>query len=116
MADSYFWSETLQTERDEFPLNRFEATSLTEWEECVIVAGYALPQLVHCIIFQLDYASFFLRVVIWESLRSFITTIWMLQPGILTNQFVPSMRLVDLAVVTEMAVFTLDTSVCFADI
>lgn len=63
----YFWSETLQTARDEFPLNRFEPTSLTEWEECVIVAGNASPQLVQWTIFQLDYASFFLRVVIWES-------------------------------------------------
>ena len=35
-------------------------------------------------------------------------TIWILQPGILANQSVPSMRLVDLAVVVEMAVFTLD--------
>lgn len=112
MADSYFWIETLQTARDEFSLNRFEPTSLTEWEECVIVAGKALPQLVECTIFQLVYASFFLRVVIWEPLGLFIMTIWMFQPGILANQSVPSMRLVDLAVVTEMAVFTLDRNVC----
>lgn len=114
-ADSYFWRETLQTARDESSLNRFEPTSLTEWEECVIVAGNALPQLVQWTIFQLDYASSFLRVVIWEPLGSFIMTIWMSQPGILANRFVPSMRLVGLAVVVEMAVFTLDRTVCVTD-
>lgn len=93
MADSYFWTETLPTARDEFSLNRFEPTSLTEWEECVIVAGKALPQLVQCTIFQLVCASFFLRVVIWEPLGLFIMTIWMFQPGILANRSVPSMRL-----------------------
>lgn len=62
MADSYFWSETLQNSK--LSLHRFEPTSLTEWEECVIVAGKALPQLVPCTIFQLRYASFFLGVVI----------------------------------------------------
>lgn len=58
MADSYFWSETLQTARDEFSLNRFEPTSLTEWEECVIVAGKALPQLVKCTIFPTGLRQF----------------------------------------------------------
>lgn len=38
----------------------------------------AWPQLVQCTLFQPDYASFLLRVVIWEASRSFITTIWML--------------------------------------
>lgn len=31
---------------NELALKRFEATSVTEWEECVIVAGKALSQLV----------------------------------------------------------------------
>lgn len=34
MAGSYFWSETLQTARDEFSLNRFEPTSLTVGGMC----------------------------------------------------------------------------------
>lgn len=89
-------------------------THFTEWEECVMAAGKAAPQLVHCTMFQLDYASFFLRVVIWESLGSFIMSIWMFQHGILANQSVPSMRLVDLAVVAEMTVFNLDITVCFS--
>lgn len=88
MASGYFWSKTLQAAREEFSLNRFEPTSLTEWEECVIVAGKALPQLVQCTIFQLVYASFFPRVVISEPLGLFIMTIWMFQPGILANQSV----------------------------
>lgn len=32
----------------ELSLKRSEATSPTEWEECVIVASSALPQLVRC--------------------------------------------------------------------
>lgn len=41
-------------------------------------------------------------------------SIWMFQHGILANQSVPSMRLVDLAVVAEMTVFNLDITVCFS--
>lgn len=56
--------EALHNAKDKLSLKRFEPTSLTEWEGCVIVAGKALPQLVQLTIFQLVYASFFLRVVI----------------------------------------------------
>lgn len=95
----YFWSET----RVESSLNRFEATSLTEWEECVIVAANASPQLVRFTIFQLDYASSFPQ---GGHLRRVIKTTWMLQPATLGNQTVPFMRLVDLAVVADTVVFT----------
>lgn len=35
----------------ELSLKRSEATSLAEWEECVIVASSALPQLLRCALF-----------------------------------------------------------------
>lgn len=103
----YFWSET----RVESSLNRFEATSLTEWEECVIVAAKASPQLVHFTIFQLDYASSFPQ---GGHLRTVIKTTWMLQPATLGNLTVPFMRLVDLAVVTDMVVFTQGSEVTWS--
>lgn len=85
MVEIILGHKLFKQQRDEFPLNRFEPTSVMEWEECVIVAGSALPQLVESTIFQPDYASFFLRVVIWEPLGSFIMTIWMSQPGTLAT-------------------------------
>lgn len=69
----------------------------------MIVAAEASPQLVHFTIFQLDYAS---SLPQGGHLRTFIKTMWTLQPGTLANQTVPFMRLVDLAAVTDMLVFT----------
>lgn len=110
----YFWSETLQKARDEFSLNRSEPTSLRVGAMCDCGRQHiATTGRVHH--FPTGLCQFLAQGGHLRARGSFIMTIWMLQPGILANQFMPSVRLVDFAAVTEMAVFTLDRSDRFID-
>lgn len=110
----YFRSETLQKARDEFSLNRSEPTSLRVGAMCDCGRQHiATTGRVHH--FPTGLCQFLAQGGHLRARGSFIMTIWMLQPGILANQFMPSVRLVDFAAVTEMAVFTLDRSDRFTD-
>lgn len=77
----------------ELSLKRSEATSLTEWEECVIVASSALPQLLRCALSNWFMPVLLPRVVIWEPSGVVYRAHKKSKPGVLATQTVSPMLL-----------------------